>query len=187
MPLYATGGNSHFCPAAPMKHGPSGILPVLPNCWCQIRHKTTFKNSIWPPMLGTLAQDLKSSVQPPSLVKKTFILVQYGTCTVPCSYLPGLTYGRPTLRYLHPVPQAAEVLRVRVLVLVRVSYGRGPRTVQYRRIHSSVIIVSTGALTKQTAAVDELATKEGVWNVPQSLISTYAGQPLNRQAIRGYT
>ena len=67
-PMHALCGNGHFCPAAPMRHAPPGNFPLLPNSCGPNIPKTTSKPDRGSLLLGTLAQTLKSPVQPPSLV-----------------------------------------------------------------------------------------------------------------------
>ena len=67
-PMHAHCGNGHFCPAAPMRHAPAGNFPLLPNSCGPNKPKTTSKPDRGSLLLGTLAQTLKSPVQPPSLV-----------------------------------------------------------------------------------------------------------------------
>ena len=66
---YALARNRRFCPAAPMKKAPTTVLDPLHHCWGPNWHKTTAKKIQWCClMLGTLADDLRCPVQPPSLV-----------------------------------------------------------------------------------------------------------------------
>ena len=67
-PMHAHCGNGHFCPAAPTRHAPPGNFPLLPNSCGLNKPKTTSKPDRGSLPLGTLAQTLKSPVQPPSLV-----------------------------------------------------------------------------------------------------------------------
>ena len=67
--MYALSGNCHFCPAAPIRRAPAGILGLLHNSCGPNSDKTTSKKCFGSLVLGTLAQDPKSPVQPPSLVQ----------------------------------------------------------------------------------------------------------------------
>ena len=80
-PMHALCGNGHFCPAAPMRHAPPGNFPLLPNSCGPNIPKTTSKPDRGSLLLGTLAQTLKSPVQPPSLVVYNIFGRQTTTCT----------------------------------------------------------------------------------------------------------
>ena len=78
-PMYAVGGNGHFCPADPMRRAPKEFLTLLHNSCDPNRGRTTSTIGCGPLMLGTLAQDLKSPVQPPSLVQVLKQFSRYDT------------------------------------------------------------------------------------------------------------
>ena len=75
--MYALSGNCHFCPAAPIRRAPAGILSLLHNSCGPNSDKTTSKKCFGSLVLGTLARDLKSPVQPPSLVQLPIYLAYF--------------------------------------------------------------------------------------------------------------
>ena len=121
--MYALSGNCHFCPAAPIRRAPAGILGLLHNSCGPNSDKTTSKKCCGSLVLGTLDGARPQVSRTASQPRKDYSLTRAGDTSIVTRVTGSVVTGT-----VHVQVQA------RVQVLVQNSYRCCTGTVQCLRM-----------------------------------------------------